>query len=84
MSKEEQRQLEEEAELEAKRRAAAAKDNAHERGINEMMYGRLEGPEDDGVWNDIPRPEFMDTVSHQLVVVVSYFPLLQKLYSINE
>eukprot|EP01147_Barroeca_monosierra_P003450 gene3450-6086_t len=63
LSKEEQRQLEEEAELEAKRRAAAAKDNAHERGINEMMYGRLEGPEDDGVWNDIPRPEFMDTTT---------------------
>lgn len=56
----EQRRAKEEAErVEAERRALAALDNAHERGIEDMMYSRLEGKDENDVWQDVPRPAFM-------------------------
>ena len=62
LTAEEQRIKDEEERAEAARRAAAAKDNARERGIMDMMYGRLEGKAEDDVWIDIPKPPFMDEV----------------------
>ncbi|EGD78508.1 hypothetical protein PTSG_09206 [Salpingoeca rosetta] len=59
LTAEERRKKEEEDRLEAERRAAAANDNARERGVHDMMYGRLEGKAEDDVWIDIPQPSFM-------------------------
>lgn len=50
--------------LEAERLAAQMQDNPRERGINDMMHGRLEGKAEDDVWKDIPKPAFMDEVRH--------------------
>jgi hypothetical protein len=53
---------EEQERQEAERRARAAQDNAHERGVDDMMYGRLEGRDEDTLWVDLPEPAFMAVV----------------------
>ena len=62
LTEEQQRAKEEAERAEAERRAAAAADNAHERGINDMMFGRLEGKDGNDVWIDPPKPVYLDSV----------------------
>eukprot|EP00056_Hartaetosiga_gracilis_P012385 m.197328 g.197328 ORF g.197328 m.197328 type:complete len:1630 (+) comp13681_c0_seq7:61-4950(+) len=62
LTEEQQRAKEEQERIEAEQRAAAAKDNIRERGIRDMMNGRLEGKSEDDVWIDIPKPDFMINV----------------------
>lgn len=62
LTEEQQRAKEEAERAEAERRAAAAADNAHERGIHDMMFGRLEGKSENDVWIDPPKPAYLDSV----------------------
>ncbi len=48
--------------LEEERLAAMARDNPHERGVQDMMRGRLEDQTDEDIWIDPPRPGFLDDV----------------------
>lgn len=48
------------------RLAREALDNPLERGVNDMMYGRLEGKGDEEIWEDIPAPEFADQPADEL------------------
>eukprot|EP00730_Choanoeca_flexa_P000136 TRINITY_DN10061_c0_g1_i4.p1 TRINITY_DN10061_c0_g1~~TRINITY_DN10061_c0_g1_i4.p1 ORF type:complete len:1577 (+),score=430.93 TRINITY_DN10061_c0_g1_i4:116-4846(+) len=59
LTAEQQAAKEEEERLEAERRANAEQDNAHERGIEDMMYSRLEGRDEDSMWEDLPVPAFI-------------------------
>ena len=51
--------------LEAERQAAAARDNPRERGVQDMMGGRLEDSAEEDVWIDLPRPGFLDSVHRE-------------------
>eukprot|EP00039_Didymoeca_costata_P023326 m.6715 g.6715 ORF g.6715 m.6715 type:complete len:1593 (-) comp3572_c0_seq2:173-4951(-) len=66
LNAEERAQKAEADRLEAERLAREALDNPLERGVNDMMYGRLEGKGDEEIWEDIPAPEFSDQPADEL------------------
>lgn len=62
LTAEQQAANDEAARVAAAQRASASQDNAHERGIEDLMYSRLEGRDEDSVWTDVVPPVFMAEV----------------------
>eukprot|EP00051_Salpingoeca_urceolata_P023065 m.387240 g.387240 ORF g.387240 m.387240 type:complete len:1455 (-) comp20062_c1_seq5:685-5049(-) len=62
LTAEEQLAHEEAERAEAKRLEEQMKDNPRARGLQDMMHGRLEGAQEEDIWEDPPAPAFMAEV----------------------